>query len=124
MVLQSQRENGQSKRAVHGVEPGLGLGRGHGVDAAEGEAEQTVGVLVGCEGAGHRCGGFNSLGGGSHTANDNFVGVDGSSGAGTVAVGDLPCGARNLLACIGFVVVMAGELSGGLEGGEGPAIEC
>ena len=88
VVLQAGGEDGQSERALDGVEEGGLLHRRHRVDAAEGEAEQAVGVSVLGEGARDGGGGLDGLGGRGHTADGDFVGVDLAGRARAVTVRD------------------------------------
>lgn len=85
-------------QVVHdAVEEGLLRLRLHGVDAAEGETEETVVVLVGDKGAGELGGELDSLSGGSSTADVDIVEADGTGSTAAVAVLDLPGALRVFL---------------------------
>ena len=74
---------------------------GHGVDVAEGEAEEAVTdalLELGREGVGE----LDGLGFDDEAADVDVVGADGAGGRGAVAVGDLPGGVGGVLERAGF----------------------
>lgn len=111
VVLQIDSEEGLRKRGLDGVEPRVLADGRDGVDRAESKTEETVSVTV--LGELSRDGGssLDSLGGGSHASNGDFVGIDLARCTGVVAVADLPGVAALELGGIDLVVVMARELS-------------
>jgi hypothetical protein len=96
--LQIHGEKLRFQRALHAVEEGELRGGSHGVDAAESQAEEAVIVDVLGKLRGNLRRGLNGLRSGSHRADDDFVGVHVSAGAGAVLVGDFPGRAGELSA--------------------------
>ena len=94
-----------------------------GVDAAECKTKETVIVGVLSELAGDGSGSLNSLRGGSHTADNDLVGVDGTGGARVVAVGDGPAVALLESTGLAWVVLrVAGRFAARGKGREHPAM--
>ena len=89
-LLQVGSEQGLSERALDGVEESRLSLRLNGVDAAEGQPEQTIVVGVGSELGRDRSGSLNSLRGGGNATDDDLVGVDSTSGTRSVTVRDVP----------------------------------
>lgn len=121
VVLKVNSEELLSKAALDGVEEGLLRSWRDGVDGAEGQSEKAVGVLILAERRRHGSSSLYGLRGGSHASNGDLVSVDLAGRTRTVAVADLPGVAALDLGGIDLVVVVAGKLGGGLEGGKDPA---
>lgn len=81
-------ENGQGERRHDVVEEGLLLRGLDGVELAEREADEPVGVGVLNEGRGDGCCELNGLLGNCRAANVDNVGADVASSSGSVSVGD------------------------------------
>lgn len=125
MVLKISREDWGVQARLGVVEEGLLLGGRDGVQAAERQAEQAIGLRLRGEGAGDGGGDLDGLAGHGQTTNGNLVGVDLSAGGGTVTVGDAPGGTAQELggAALGGVVDgLAVDLAGGGRAGEDPQV--
>ena len=96
-LLQGGSEQGGGEAALDGVEEGVRLGGGDGVDGAESEAEETIGGGVRGEFAGDRSGGLNGLRGGGDATDDDGVGVNIAGGTRAVTIVDAPGGTALLL---------------------------
>lgn len=83
--------------ALDGVEESGLLLWLNGVDAAESQTEETVVVGVLSELGRNRGGSLDSLRGGSHTSNNDLVGIDNSGSARAITVGDVPSRTLKLL---------------------------
>lgn len=122
-MLQGDSEERGVKLRLDGVkECGLGLGL-DGVDGAEGQAKQTVVVLVVDELLANLGGSFDGLAGGFDAANGDGVSVYISASGALVTVLDLPGGAGNLGAvAAGLVDAVASLLRSGQFRREDPTI--
>jgi hypothetical protein len=115
MVFEVNCKERRRELALDSIKEGGLLHWADGVDGAHGKTKETVSVNIGGEAGRDGCGGLDRLGGGSDSANHNFVGIHFSTGTGSITVRDLPCVASLGLGRIGGVVVMARPLRGGLQ---------
>lgn len=90
VVLKSDGEEGAGQLVVDGIEEGsLRLGR-DGVDGAECQTEQAIGVHILAELSRHRLGSLNSLRSSCHGTNGHCIGIYLAAGTRAIAIGDLP----------------------------------
>lgn len=107
-MLQVGSEEGRSERTLRVVEEGLLLSGRDGVQAAEGQTEQSVVVGVRCELGRDRLGGLDSLAGDGKATDSDLVLVDVTAGRAAVTIGDLPGGTAQLRG--------SAALAGGVDG--------
>lgn len=122
VVLQAGGEDGLVKAGLDGVEEGgLGLGL-DGVDGAEGEAEQTVVVLVLHELRADLLSGLHGLAGSLDTADGDGVLEDVAAGGAAVAVADRPAVAGHGRGVAGLVDGVTSLVGLGQLGREDPQV--